>query len=166
MDADLIARWRARRQPFAGSVLVLPWPGVSLADLRQMLSRIVAVLETSDGRAPLETLEDWHEHDGYPFASKACRWQDLHVALSSNADFLQLRPGDTFVRRGYLPQKRTWYLRIWFDDDDELDSENRPTRGTLDLSGDDELVELLHAKIPALERHNAGEFFDRNHAGA
>jgi hypothetical protein len=68
-----------------------------------------------------------------------------------------------WVRRGYAPAHRRWYLRIWFDD--ELDPENRPTRGTFDLTGPKGPVAEIDLVLPGLLRHEAGEFFDKQYAG-
>ena len=164
MDADLVSRWRTRRPPFNGVTLVMPWPGVKLTDLRATVRTLLKHLKAGE-HDDLETLEDWHEHDGYVKAADRSGWSELDRALQSNESFLALWPGDTFVRRGFAPRDRAWYLRISFDDDDELDNAGRPTRGTIDLTGSVTLTANVAQDVPGLERHSAAEFFDKRYAG-
>lgn len=165
MNAELAERWRSRAKPFDGATVELPRPGLPLADLRHRLIRVVAELRAQADTSALETLEDWHEHDGYVKAGMATKWDSLTDALASDDALLQLWPGDTFVRRGYVPPNFEWYLRIGFDDDNELDDLNPPTRGTFDLTCHTSLADAVAKHIPGLVRHSAGEFFDRGWAG-
>ena len=144
--------------------LVMPWPGVKLTDLRATVRTVLKHLKTGE-EDDLETLEDWHEHDGYVKAADRSDWSQLDQALESDESFVALWPGDTFVRRGFVPRDRAWYLRIWFDDDDELDSYGCPTRGTIDLTGSPTLIARVAQDVPGLEQHSAGEFFDKRYAG-
>ena len=165
VDAEFTDRWRNRREPFNGITLEMPWPGKLLGDLRSALRQVVDVLQKRDGGHLLYTLEDWHQHDGYVMSAALSNWVDVLDSLSSDEAILRKWPGDTYVRRGYFPDHRGWYLRIWFDDDEELDELDRPTRGTFDLTGPEDLTSLLYAKIPGLETHPAAAFFDEKYAG-
>ena len=164
VDADLIERWRKRKKPFDGVTLVLPWPGVPLDQLRADIRLVIADLQPRAG-GRIETLEDWHEHDGYVKPGMAVDWASITDALDSDEAFLRLWPGDTFVRRGYTPEHRDWYLRIWFDDDDTLDAVGRPTRGAFDLTCQPDLATSISSRMPGLEQYPAADFFDRGYAG-
>jgi hypothetical protein len=165
MDEELTQRWKSRLEPFNGVTLELPSPGLSLADLRSVVETVVAVLKNGAVSVSLMTLADWHQHDAYVSQATPSRWSELLEALASDEAFLQIWPGDTFVRRAYFPSHRGWYLRIWFDDDDELDSQNRPTRGNFDVTGPEQLAAAIQGRVSGLMRHPAAEFFDHNYAG-
>ena len=156
MDAEFERRWRSRLPPFDGVTLTLP-DYVALPLLQQILHIVVECLFAYRPDAFLYRLLDWHEHDGYVTEASPSSWQELRLLASSSKRLeAQFRRGDTYVREGFFPVERDYYLRFYVPDADDNplfheDEANHLEYGTLDVSGPQSLVTAIASAIQVVE---------------
>jgi hypothetical protein len=103
--------WRRAQPPFDGQTLhteLLPTPM-----LLRGATALIAVVERHTTCRQLRTFDDWHEHDGYQKEGCEANWGDLTAALSSEAQLRESSPDDDLVRRAWLANDDSFYLR-WF----------------------------------------------------
>jgi hypothetical protein len=132
--------WRSGRPPFDG--LTLATALLPARRLRLATSSLVWLLCPGSSRRSLRTAEDWHEHDGYVTAAAPTTWEDLAAAVASDEAFARWSPGDDLVRRAWLAEDGSFYLR-WFmyDESNDLTSADPAVGGDVDLTGQSGLIE-------------------------
>jgi hypothetical protein len=141
-----------------------------------MLVSVVERLFVYRPDADLYRLLDWHEHDGYINAATSCDWEELR-SLVTSAERLEarFRLGDTYVREGFFPAERDFYLRFYVPDayDNPFYQHDDPDLvpyGTLDVTGPESLITPIAEAMEAVAGSNvevmsAKEFFDRSYSG-
>lgn len=118
----------------------------------------------------LRIAHDWHEHDGYVTTATPTTWDDLAAAVANDEAFLRWSPEDDLVRRAWLADDGSFYLR-WFmyDERSDLTSADPPVGGDVDLTGRSELVEAGREALAELgvgtEVAPASAFFRSRWAG-
>jgi hypothetical protein len=175
MDAEFERRRHKCLPPFDGVTLTLP-DYVSLPLLQPILSIVVEWLFAYRPDAPLYRLLDWHEHDGYITEASPSSWQELRL-LAASSERLEARfhLGDTYVREGFFPAERDYYLRVYVPDPDDNplyhpDAANLIKYGTLDVSGPESLMSAIASAIEAvdditIEVVPSETFFARSYGG-
>jgi hypothetical protein len=83
--------------------------------------------------------------------------------------------GDTYVRRGYFPAERDYYLRLYVPDAydnpvHEHDDPNLVDNGLFDLTCQCSMAKLIAEEVSAaglrgIDLVSAKEFFDRSYSG-
>lgn len=174
MDAEFEIRWRDGRSPFDGTTVALT-EYVPLATLREALVIAVRHLREYRPTATLWRLEDWHAHDGYVTEAELSTWQELDSMLISIEGMKAASTGDTYVRRGYFPAERDYYLRLYVPDayDNPVHEHHDPDLvdyGLFDLTCQSPMAKLIAEEISAtgtqwIELVPAKEFFDRSYSG-
>jgi hypothetical protein len=106
-------RWRQREPPFDAQTLytrLLP-----TTTLLTAARTLVDVMERQTACRQLEMFDDWHEHDGYNKAGEHAGWGDFRAALQDEGTFRAASPGDDLVRRAWLAEDGSFYLRwLWY----------------------------------------------------
>ena len=149
------------RSPFDGSMLVSPVRATE--ELRAELLGVVPRLPVA---ATLNTLLDWHEHDGYVDPSESVDFTVLHDVLADSARFVGWSTTDNEVRRAWYPPDFGFLLRWCVSDEpDAWELPGGQPGGLFDITGPPELVGKLALYVPDSEILAATEYFDKRWAG-
>jgi hypothetical protein len=103
------------------------------------LQAAVAILTRSS--EPIDSFDDWWEHDGLMFASHFSNVTLQDVLAASPADLAKSAHGDDHVCTGLAPKSRCWYLRFRFE------SREQAIVGHFDIFADSTFVNLLSAAL-------------------
>jgi hypothetical protein len=133
MDLEFEHRWKAGLPPFDGSTLCLE-DLLPLSRLQPVLQLVVARLRQFQPERELFSLLDWHEHDGFVNAAEDTSWEDLEWIVSSRYRLLGACTGETYVRKGFFPADRDWYLRVYVPDDSDQPPDVPERVGDSDLT--------------------------------
>ncbi len=111
MDAEMDRRRRAVLPPFDG--LTVYSHCLPVVPLREALASIVDDLHARSASSRLIECHDWHEHDGAVTPSWSSSWADLRSWVRSDEGLGKRAASDDYVRTGFAPEERDWYLRIY-----------------------------------------------------
>lgn len=174
MDAEMERRWRGGLPPFDGVTVTLE-DHVPLPVLRRLLLPVFDVLQARYSHAALFTFHDWHEHDGCGLDSKPGSWEELRAILASDEALASSYARDTYVRTGFLPAGREFYLRLYVPSAGDnphyaRDDPDLVTVGTFDVTCAPDLAMELVAAMEeiggaTLRLAPAREFFDARYSG-
>lgn len=116
MDAEFEQRWRNSRDPFDGLTVTLS-DYIPLALFQPALVAVVERLYAYRPNTRLFRLMDWHEHDGIILEAELSSWRELRsLAALKESLAACFRWGDTYVREGFFPAERDYYLRFYVPD--------------------------------------------------
>ncbi len=160
--------------PFNGQTVTLK-DFVPLAQLRQAVLQVVQQLRDYRPVDALFRLDDWHEHDGYINHANPATWQELDALLTSEQTLKAASTGETYVRRGYFPAERDYYLRLYIPDtyDNPFHSDDDPNLvdyGLFDVTCQEPLAHQIAEAVGVIEAIEleviaAQAFFDRSYGG-
>jgi hypothetical protein len=172
MDRATEQLWRTGQPPFDGLTIytdLLPTP-----KLIRAAAIVVDLLARQTPCRQLQAFEDWHEHDGYNQDGVSISWADLRATVDAEDRFREMSPEDDYVRRAWLPDDASFYLRwMFFREDPRPASLIEPTGpaegGDLDLSASAEVIsEAAHSlAAEGIESRliDSVEFFNSRWAG-
>jgi hypothetical protein len=171
MDRATEHCWRTKQPPFDG--LTIYTDLLPTSTLIRAAAVLVDVLDHQTACQQLQTFEDWHEHDGYNKDGVATSWAQLRETVDDERTFREMSPEDDYVRRAWLPEDASFYLRwLWY----RAEPTSRPVEttdpaegGDLDLSASADLITEATRSLAAegIESHvvDSAEFFNSRWAG-
>ena len=118
-------------------------------------------------RAPsLNTLLDWHEHDGYIVPSEHVDSAALDDALADTDRFVAWSSDDTSVRRAWYPPDFGFLLRWCVSSEpDDWGLPYGTSGGQFDITGPRHLINRLALAVPESEIIPAKDYFDEAYRG-
>lgn len=169
MDKELFEKYKLGESPFSGSTLFTS-SRVELDELRILVKEIIDFLQEK-GMVSESVFKgwDWFEHDGYFHPKELVPSEILTKLTKSVEEFYQHRAGDSFVKLGLLDESHNWYLRVFIEDEYEIEDDD-VLDGTMDISGDEDFISELKHCLEKKNKSNLSievskEFFEKRYAG-
>lgn len=103
MDTTLESLWRDGRKPFHGAT-IFSCDGHTVTDAIEAIGSTLRHIELYYPSARLRSFDDWHEHDGIVFGSKAVSLTTLREQISSPGAYVKSHSDDHAVYRAIYPE--------------------------------------------------------------